>query len=239
MKKYLAILVAAMIGLTTQAQIRTSRTYVKSKSRTEWIVRAGLSINNMADCKYEYHFDEQTDEQTSFGSRAGFDVDFGFNKYFGKSQLYWGMELGFATRGMSSSYKYDGYDDETYEANLSLTNYTVKYSPFTIGYKFNLNDKIQIDPHLGAYVSYDLGSSTSWKDSGDNDQDFELVDEMHFDAGLQFGIGVWYGRFNLDFMYQRGFINSNPEFNHYHYCEDASINGGKTSNLVIRLGVRF
>ncbi len=198
MKKLVIALFVAMLCISAQAQLRTSRTFFKSASRTEWIFRAGVSFNNIAGTDGE-----------DLGSKTGFDVDFGFNKYFGEADLYWGMELGVGTRG--ASFEWKDYDDTTYDG---FTSYNVKYSPFTIGYKFPVTEAIKIDPHVGGYVSYDF--STSNDVSLDND----------FDAGIQAGVGLWYGRVNLDFMYQRGFVD----------MLDVS---SKTSNFLIRVGYAF
>ena len=113
MKKLVIALFAAMLCISAQAQLRTSRTFFKSNSRTEWILRAGVSFNNIAGTDAE-----------GLSSKTGFDVDFGFNKYFGQSNLYWGMELGVGTRG--ASLEYEGEKE-------GFTSYNVKYSPFTIG----------------------------------------------------------------------------------------------------------
>jgi len=188
-----------MLCISAQAQLRTSRTFFKSDSRTEWILRAGVSFNNIAGS-----------DVNGVSSKTGFDVDFGFNKYFGESNLYWGMELGVGTRG--ASFEWEDYDGTIYDEGF--TSYNVKYSPFTIGYKFPVTEAIKIDPHVGGYLSYDFSTTN----------DVSL--ENDFDAGIQAGVGVWYGRVNLDFMYQRGFINM---------LED----GGKTSNFLIRVGYAF
>ncbi len=193
MKKLVIALFAAMLCISAQAQLRTSRTFFKSNSRTEWILRAGVSFNNIAGTDAE-----------GLSSKTGFDVDFGFNKYFGQSNLYWGMELGVGTRG--ASLEYEGEKE-------GFTSYNVKYSPFTIGYKFPVTEAIKIDPHVGGYLSYDFSTTN----------DVEL--ENDFDAGIQAGVGVWYGRINLDFMYQRGFVDM--------------VEKGKTSNFLIRVGYAF
>jgi len=193
MKKVVIALFVAMLCISAQAQLRTSRTFFKSNSRTEWILRAGLSINSITGAD-------------NASSNTGFDVDLGFNKYFGESNLYWGMELGVGTRGASVD---TGYEKE------SFTSYNVKYSPFTLGYKFPVTEAIKIDPHIGGYASYDF--STTNNVSLDSD----------FDAGIQVGVGVWYSHVNLDFMYQRGFVT----------CVDSC--DGKTSNFLIRLGYSF
>lgn len=208
MKKIVIALFAAMLCITASAQLRTSRTFFKTEGRgTEWIIRAGLSIDNMAGMKT----DNEYGDKASFGSALGFDVDFGFNKYIGQSNLYWGMELGIGTRGASS--KYEDYGETYKEKGIS---YNVKYSPFTIGYKFPVTDAIKIDPHFGAYASYDFAK----------DED-NFYPDKDFDAGIQIGAGLWYGRINLDFMYQRGFVDA------FDYI------GGKTSNFLIRIGYAF
>lgn len=213
MKKIALLLTALVMCVAAQAQVRTSRTFVKQKANMEWIVRAGLNINHLAG------FDVA--DGVKIGSRAGFDVDFGFNRYFNNSNLYWGMELGLNSRGGSVG------DDE---AKFKFAGYNVKYSPFTIGYKFPVADGIKIDPHFGVYASYDFATSVKF-DNGD--ESIDVKDYMDFDnkydVGIQIGAGVWYKRFNLDLMYVRGFINTYDDY----------IEGGKTSNFEIRLGVAF
>lgn len=213
MKKIALLLTALVMCVAAQAQVRTSRTFVKQKANMEWIVRAGLNINHLAG------FDVA--DGVKVGSRAGFDVDFGFNRYFNNSNLYWGMELGLNSRGGSVG------DDE---AKFKFAGYNVKYSPFTIGYKFPVADGIKIDPHFGVYASYDFATSVKF-DNGD--ESIDVKDYMDFDnkydVGIQIGAGVWYKRFNLDLMYVRGFINTYDDY----------IEGGKTSNFEIRLGVAF
>lgn len=213
MKKIALLLTALVMCVAAQAQVRTSRTFVKQKANMEWIVRAGLNINHLAG------FDVA--DGVKIGSRAGFDVDFGFNRYFNNSNLYWGMELGLNSRGGSVG------DDE---AKFKFAGYNVKYSPFTIGYKFPVADGIKIDPHFGVYASYDFATSVKF-DNGD--ESIDVKDYMDFDnkydVGIQIGAGIWYQRFNLDLMYVRGFINTYDDY----------IEGGKTSNFEIRLGVAF
>lgn len=213
MKKFLIVAFAAMFCLCANAQLRTSRTFFKKEGRgTEWILRAGLSINNMAGLDL---YDD--DRDISLGSKTGFSVDFGFNKYFGQSDVYWGMELGLGTRGASLT-----YDDD--KASFSAVN--VKLSPFTIGYKLPVAESIKVDPHIGLYASYDV--------SQDADDDYFLgydYGDYKFDVGVQLGVGFWYNKVNLDFMYQRGF------------CDAVDVRGfdgcGRASNFLIRLGYSF
>lgn len=196
MKKLFVVMVAALAVFSSSAQIRTSRTFTKAKSNTEWILRAGLSINSFSGVD-------------GINSKIGFDVDAAFNKAIGGSGLYWGMEFGIGTRGFGSDVEIDG--DE-----VSITSYNVKWSPFTIGYKFNIFDSFRIDPHVGAFALYDFAKSSPVDAEYEND----------FDAGVQAGLGLWYKRVNLDFMYQFGFVEAFDE-------------GGKTGNFLIRIGYSF
>lgn len=229
MKKIVIALFATMLCISASAQLRTSRTFIKKEGRPiEWILRAGLSINNMAGMDLDYYNDRYDDESISLGSKTGFAIDFGFNKYFGQSNVYWGMELGIGTRGLSSTYKrYYGNGDEESEKG-SMTAYTMKFSPFTVGYKIQVTDNLKIDPHFGIYASYDL--SREYDNRYEFDYD-EYDSDYNWDGGIQLGVGAWYGHFNLDFMYQRGFVDA--------VDMDAVDNYGKTSNFLIRIGYSF
>lgn len=201
MKKLFVLMVAAMAVISASAQMRTSRTFTKTKSNTEWILRVSPSFNSITGID-------------GYNSKVGFDWDVAFNKSFGQSPLYWGMELGIGTRGCG--WDVDEEYEEWYGEDLDdgMTTYNVKWSPFTIGYKYAVTEDFKLDPHVGAYALYDFASS--------NDYEFENM----YDVGLQAGVGIWYKRVNLDFMYQFGFINAG---------EDA----GKTGNFLIRVGYRF
>ncbi len=226
-------IIFALIMLTGFApaafsQIVRSTTFTqapKEKGKTEWFVRLGLSCNNltgsaMSEAKKifkeemkEYDSDEKV--SCKFSPRVGYDITTGFNKYFGKTNVYWGMELGLGTRGGAYTYKYD-WEDYKENQKCYVNSYNVKYTPFTVGYKYPINDNIKIDAHLGIFLSFDFagtytedeweiydGEKETWKEScGFTD---EYVDGYRFDAGLQLGIGVWFNKFNLNFTWQRGF----------------------------------
>lgn len=217
MKKFFILMAAAMMAIGASAQVVTSRTTFKSKSQTLWYVRAGMSINNMAGMG-------DLPDGVSMGSKIGADIDFGFQKNMGKSGLYWGMELGVGSRGFSVK------ADET----AGVLAWNVKYSPFTFGYKYSVTDDLKLDAHLGIYASYDFtgsvknmddthGYEMSWSDFKD------AASYESFDAGMQVGIGAWWKKVNLDFTYQRGFVNA------------LSINNKDltSSNFMIRVGYAF
>lgn len=249
MKKFVMMVMIALAAVgTVSAEKVNAFSYTKGKSNTLWYARVGLSVNNLAgggalasglndyynygrnDYYYYYDLnDYYKDDCRSSGSTVGFNFDLGFQKGIGKSGLYWGMELGIGTRG--------GYEKYDYGENWlkgSMTLWDVKYSPFTIGYKYSLTDNIKIDAHVGVYASYDFAGKDIKIKYNDGDSDKEPVGEIFdeyraYDVGMQLGAGVWYGRFNLDFSYQRGFIYmaSNGDYDLH------------ASNFVIRLGVAF
>lgn len=196
-----------------------------------------------------------SESTASLGSQVGLDVSIAFNRAIGLSGLYWGMEAGLASRGQStkiserhhSEDNWDNYDykNDNYKVTkTSLLLWNVKLSP-SIGYKYKLTKDIRLDAHLGAFVSYDLFGKSETKvttthvetdvptTSSTDKSKFKLKDFKDFskiDAGAMAGIGVWWKRFNLDFAYQRGFINMNKK---------GEKNSAFSSNFIIRLGYRL
>lgn len=237
MKKFFIIALMGVMSLGASAQILTSRSYNKSKTPTMWYARLGVSLDNIAglgSCTFD-----NEDGKASLGTKAGFVVDFGFQRPIGKSGLYWGMELGLGNRGFSTKYE-NKWDDESEE--MSVVTYNIMYSPFTIGYKYALTDDIKLDAHLGLFASYDFSHSLTLKEDGVKYEDGDNWDEFksdcnyeEFDAGLQLGIGVWYKRFNFDITWQRGFTTL-AEYEKYDSYDYAT---GNSSNLMLRLGVAF
>ncbi len=101
---------------------------------------------------------------------------------------------------------------------------------FTFGWKYGITDDFFIDGHIGGFISFDYlgkmkydGESISmgdWEDELD-------IEWNRFDAGMNIGFGIWYDRFNLDFTFQRGFVEAATDSEAY------------TSNIMLRLGVAF
>lgn len=210
--KKLASIVAALLlctGIHAQIVSSTSRSIKteRTPSETEWLIRVGMNMMNFAG-----------DGAEGLDSKIGYNFNIEFNKPIGDAGGYWGMNLGLGSRGFKV--------EET-----KCIAHNVQYSPITFGWKIGVADDIKIDPHLGFYASYDFsskmkesGESISWGDF----VDYASVDYNAYDVGLNAGVGFWYDRFNLDFCYQRGFIDAFSDSN-----------GFKTSNFMIRLGVAF
>ncbi len=216
MKKiFLSIAIALTLGSMANAQSTivgsTGVNVVKTESSTpkQWILRAGANFAGLSG-----------DDAEGLDKKIGYDVAISFQKPLSDFGMFWGMELGLGTRGFS-------FDEGDYGWDHLANN--VRFSPFTFGYAYQINETMKVDAHLGAWVSYDLWGGGELKEDGEG-YDYDLGDMEGYDeldAGLTFGVGFWYGRYNIDFSWQRGFMEP---------LEDVKVN---TNNLMLRLGVAF
>lgn len=250
MKKIVIIMAVAVMALSASAQVVTSRTSIRSKSKTTWFVRLGMSIDNLTNGNEVIKYEADEDGKASIGSKVGMDLNFGFMRNIGKSGLYWGMDLGLGTRGATCKEEgtYQEYDrnlgknvDYKYTNKGSVMTWNVKYSPFTFGYKYSITDDLKLDAHLGAYASFDFAGGTKYEWENDEAEKLSYSqmkeknwDYMPFDAGLQLGIGAWWKKFNFDITYQRGFVPAAVVY--YGKENPANI---YSSNLMLRLGYAF
>lgn len=161
-------------------------------------------------------------------------LSIGFNKSFGSGPVYWGMELGVGMRGYktevdwtygASSSVSGGYDYHSISMKETLNAYNVQFSPINIGYKYIINDNMAVDIHVGGFASYDFAGkckienndhyySTSKYGNNLKDTNTETSNNIgdvdnyrQYDFGAIGGVGFWYGHFNIDVSYQRGFIS--------------------------------
>lgn len=230
MKKLFFLSLFTLASIAANAQLVKSRTFAKEESNTTWYTRLGLSFNNIAG-NPEYLPWSNQGSDFSWGTKAGYDISFGFQKPISHSDIYWGMDLGIGTRGYTNNYLLrDGN-----KINEKLNTHNVNFSPLTFGYKHEIFDQLSIDLHIGGYFSYDFAykQNLTYDETGetyDEIESYNSIDEhlVRYDAGIAAGAGVWYNRFNLDFTYQRGFINA------IEYDEDMH-----SSKFMVRIGVRF
>lgn len=219
MKKVVFLLVALLMCMQMQAQIVSSRSVsVRSTpdrpTEIQWFLRGGLNIMGFAG-----------DGADGVDKKMGYSLMYGFQKPVGSIGTYWGMEFGLGSRGFKA---------EEDRAEMNLMAHNIQLSPFTFGWKYGITQAVKVDVHLGAFASVDyMGKAkVAYKGNekkvsmGDWEDDLNM-EWNRFDAGLNVGFGVWYDRFNLDFTYQRGFIEAVKEGENY------------TNNIMIRLGVAF
>ncbi len=212
MRKSLLLFVMTLLVCSgIQAQIVSSRSVgiestPQRPSETMWYLRGGLNMAEFAG-----------DGAEGMGRKAAYNFAVGFQKPITNIGAYWGMDFGLGSRG----WKID--ELKTMTNNLQV-------SPFTFGWKYGITDDFFIDGHIGGFISFDYlgkmkydGESISmgdWEDELD-------IEWNRFDAGMNIGFGIWYDRFNLDFTFQRGFVEAATDSEAY------------TSNIMLRLGVAF
>lgn len=127
----------------------------------------------------------------------------------------------------------------------TLNAYNALLTPH-IGYKVVFGEKMALDIHIGGYASYDIAGSFETKThdywstisvgSGntkitDNSNSVKIGDIDNYtkhDFGAIGGIGFWFGHFNVDVNYQRGFVSMFEGDNTY-FC----------NKLQVRLGYAF
>lgn len=206
-----------------------------NSGKTVWILRAGIGFNGVAGSAKgtQEAIWNKGDWAGSFKTTPSYVVSFGFNKSFGNHPLYWGMALDLGMRGYKTNSEWvrsatsqvsGGYDYHKKTTQETLLSYNVQLSPITIGYKYTFFQRMAADVHLGAYASYDFAGnykthttdhiiSTSKygnrNDFKENEAKVKIgdIDGMRkYDVGINVGVGYWFGRFNIDFTWQRGFI---------------------------------
>lgn len=216
MKKLFSFVITAILCGTAafaQSAIVSSRSTSISVSETpsnsQWVLRAGANFAGFCG-----------DGADELDSKFAYDVALSFQKPLSDFGMYWGMELGLGTRGFS-------YSEGEYETNGLAHN--IRFSPFTFGYAYAINESVKIDAHLGAWLSYDLFGE--WTEEYDGEEESvkisDIEDYNNLDYGVTFGIGVWYDRYNLDLSWQRGFSE---------VIKDSEMS---TNNMMIRLGIAF
>lgn len=237
MKKNLAIALAFAGALLATPNVNAeifARPEFNS-GKTIWIVRAGVNFNSSVGEWKEETKEGWEDaykiplKDSGFPSSTSFDVSIAFNKSIKHSPVYWGMELGVSTRGYKTKAEWQSgsisswgdYIGRRIKEEQTLTAYNVLLTPIMFGYKYNLLQNVTIDAHLGGFVSYDFAGKLKTynydyqisankprvKENTTKTNIGDLNKYSRFDAGLNLGIGVWYGHFNIDFTWQRGFIN--------------------------------
>jgi hypothetical protein len=137
-------------------------------------------------------------------SLSGYNAGIEFNHSFGESGVYWGSGLLFGNKGCK---------------DFSVAKLDI---PLNFGYKYRVADNIKIDGHAGGYVGYDLFGGIK-----DGPKIADINDYNRLTYGLQFGAGVWLGKWNLDISYQKGLSETIKDSEAYE------------SNILFRVGYAF
>lgn len=142
MKKFLLTALIAVMGLSAQAQIVSSRTamYQKAQRTFMWTARAGYSI-------------DMNSGASGVTGGSGFDTGFGFTHFVNKEHKRSGLFWGFEATAMTNSAKYDKVNSTPFIFGI--------YGTPRVGYKFLFPNKMAIAPYGGFYVGYMLEGKES------------------------------------------------------------------------------
>lgn len=237
------LLVSCLVGTVANAQIVTSKsrlvTKVKKPQFEKTFYLAGGAQLNVVENKY-YTF------------RPGYDGVFGYEQNFKRSRKtgsQFGMEIGVTSRGW-------GYEQRDVRDNHTYPSFYL--SPFNYSYRAALDKKGKtwLEPHVGAYVSYDLND-----DEGHNDwwysTSYSYESSLQFrhdradraDVGLNIGLRLWLaGRVSLDLAFQQGlFTFAENEWSGNLWDYDMGWTSrwieeehkGRSGSLVLRIGVKL
>lgn len=186
-------------------------------------LKAGVNFANMV---HKYKDEGGSDEKDRADARAGYNLTVGHQKQVGKLGGYWGQELSLSTRGWKN--EEGGVEQKALAHNIQL-------SPITFGWRVQVLDILEVDPHAGVYGSLDFATSLTETGKADrNWRDYRKeIQAKHFrpfDLGMNLGVGVWIDEWlNVDFMFQRGFVTA------FKFDDDS--NKYLASNFMIRLGI--
>ncbi len=232
---FVALLMAAIVPVKAHVLGDALTLPEFNDGKTHWIFRAGLGINGVVGPNKETTNMQWEDGKWSgaFKAVSGYDFGFGFNKSFGHNPLYWGMELSLGMRGYKTNATKSSSTGAIHTSHgtagassnsvseMSLVCYNAQLTPLSIGYKYSFLERMAVDLHVGAFVSYDFAGNMKTNYTHDvhyfagnnkheeNDSKVKISDieglNKH-DIGMNLGVGYWYGHFNIDITWQRGFV---------------------------------
>ncbi len=167
------------------------------------ILRGGFSTNNF-----------KGDRSPQMGRLPGYSFSLDFNKTFHRG-AYWNTGVMFGTRG---------YDMDRSSVKFRAHNFGI---PFTLGYKYDVTGNLAVDGRFGTFFSVDMAGKISGGKSRDDVQIGDIDDYHRCDGGILLGMGVWYKRINVEYVFRRGFGAAWGDF------------PSGSANHMIRLGYAF
>ncbi len=191
MKRFLLAVAAILVSLNLVAQ--------NHDKSIVWYAKAGM---NISDVKVKYI--DCTDPV------VGYHVGIAFDKPIGTSGLFWGSGLQLGTKGykITSSTFEDLGEDEGMDFKMHANKLEI---PVSIGYKIDAKKDFYVDARIGAFANYDVWGKAKIKADGESAsvKIKDMVEYDRFSAGIHFGIGIWYHKFNFSVTYLNGLVKQN------------------------------
>ncbi|MGM9773836.1 MAG: porin family protein [Candidatus Egerieousia sp.] len=178
MKKLLLLAVIVLTAASVNAQVPDKDNII--------YVKAGTNISKL----------KVDDAGISTDSYVGYNFGFAIDHKIGQQGFFLNTGLQVASKGGKTG-------DEDMTAKLTVGKIEI---PVSIGFKLPANNNVAVEAFAGGYAHYD-----AWGKFKVSDEEYggsidlkDIEDYDRFGAGIQFGAGVWYDRFNLSFTYQVG-----------------------------------
>lgn len=178
-----------------------------------WIVRAGLSLNNVSgdgvlDAKANWAATNGTGE---FENALGGTISFGLYCPLGAGPFYFGVNAGAGIRGYKTSAKWQEGIYSLTSQETTLTAFNFQISPSNLGYIAKINEKTALDFHVGLFFNCDFAGSLEIEDKypdkstkSESVKIKDIEDYEKYDVGVVGGIGLWMNHWNIELNYQRG-----------------------------------
>ena len=245
MKRILfTIFVMCAAGVVSQAQV-TELPEGFTSGKTVWMVHIGAGFNSVSSDGIETGANDwiravlsephEWYADNEYKRKFGMNFSVAFTRNFGKSPVYWGMELGIGKRGFKQKLS-AGYIEMTTSSNImqfkelatdqtsNLLAEYVQFIPVNIGYRYLINDKMALDAHAGVFTSYDYWGHYTTDALVYSHDDFnpdnnrlssseayldtqDMYGYRKFDTGIVGGLGFWYGHFHVECGCQYGFVS--------------------------------
>lgn len=171
-----------------------------------------------------------TSSTTNIGSMGlGYDVSAAF--MFPMRHAYFAPEVGLSMRRCDYADLVD-FDHhpavgDFREVHFDALGHNIKVRPVQFGTTIG-GGGIAFDIHAGCFVSYDYVQKTMVDSWSSYKPEYDTLPEQNrLDYGINAGLGMYIGRFNLDFTYEHGFAD---------FFEPRT---SKTNMCVLRLGFMF
>lgn len=162
-------------------------------------------------------------------SGVGYDASVAF--LFPKSRYYFMPEVGLGMR-YCEPVNLEDLDPHLPVGNFrgvrfNAIGHNLKVRPLQFGVLGSLANGL-VDLHVGSFASYDYVQKTRLtEDSMFYSEHVTLPEQNRLDYGVNVGLGIYVGRFNMDFTYEHGFAN---------FFESRS---SKSNTMIFRLGCIF
>ena len=235
-KKFLLVSLLCICGLASHAQ-EPSLPAGFTTSDNVWIVRAGLSFNNVSgagvlDTKANW---AATNGVGEFENTLGGNISLSLYCPLGSCPFYFGFNVGAGMRGYKTSAKWQNGIYSLNSQETTLTAFNFQISPSNIGYIAKINEKTALDFHVGLFFTCDFAGSfeteNEYPDKSTESESINIKDVDNYgkyDVGVVGGIGLWMNHWNIELNYQRGLATM-----------DKGVMNLYSNRLILTLGYAF